>query len=141
MFVFALFNLQGTSFALRFRASLTILAHPIPFVKKFFLLFTNFFFICALCPPPVPRRLSILPDHSPFVKRYFSFSKTILGTLTSPQNHTIIHFTQYRQSVHTRHHFCGKQLQRPHRCLHRGMQRNYVPKDSSAKPPLHVSLV
>ncbi|MBQ9842666.1 MAG: hypothetical protein IJO31_00770, partial [Oscillospiraceae bacterium] len=42
LFVFALFNLQGTSrFALR--RSLLILAHPIQFVKNFFQVFSTFF--------------------------------------------------------------------------------------------------
>jgi len=44
LFVFALFNLQGT-YALRSAVSLIILAHHTNLVKKFFLFFTNFFFV------------------------------------------------------------------------------------------------
>ena len=51
LFVFALFNLQGTA-AFRSRVSLLILARRLPFVKNFFQVFSNFNLFRVVFAPP-----------------------------------------------------------------------------------------
>ena len=82
MFVFALFNLQGTVLAsasgLSHSAeSLFILAQLFPFVKNFFQVFSNFFFSAFCVVLPVLRRSSgnshIIAPILCFVKHFFHY--------------------------------------------------------------------
>ena len=69
-FVFTLFNLQGTGFAVLLRVSFCILSHSISFVKSFFQVFSNFFkvFHASL---RSPSNSVILAHRFPFVKKFF----------------------------------------------------------------------
>ena len=73
LFVFALFNLQGTDFVPRQGAvNSVILARRLSFVKNFFQVLSNFF-QHPLFSRLSPKRFDILPSPGPFVKRFFHF--------------------------------------------------------------------
>ena len=58
-------------------ANFDILAQNFPFVKNFFQVFANFFFV-LLFSVRSPERLDILAYHSVFVKHFFHFFSTFL---------------------------------------------------------------
>jgi len=64
-----LFNLQGTV-AVAFAVSLLILSRSFPFVKNFFLLFSNFFELISY-QAPSSRRLAYISIYTPFCQVVF----------------------------------------------------------------------
>ena len=143
MFVFALFNLQGTVLKLAALAvSLLMLPHPKPFVKNFFSSFFKFFqisFCFVVFTGLSPERLDILPPPPPFVKHYFRLFSKNFGGPFGPPNTGIHIIKECHQLIRNRRLLAYKPQQKFRRCLHHGRQRNYGPADSSASQPLHGS--
>ena len=139
MFVFALFNLQGTVLKLAaFAVSLLILSHQKSFVKNLFRSFSNFFFFCVLA-LGVARALRYIITPYLFCQALFSTFFKIFGGSYEPPNYGNRPIKEYHQSGHIRHHYAYKPQQKYRHCLHRGMRRNYAPAGSSASQLLHAS--
>ena len=99
-----LFNLQGTG---AHTVSLLILTHPNAFVKKFFLLFSKFFFCISAPEASAPKALRILADLPPFVnplfssffKVFFSATFAFFSAVFAGQLHGAMRCGAYHSSV------------------------------------------
>ena len=136
MFVFALFNLQGTDRSTARAESFFSLAQRNLFVKNFFLFLNIFLSVCALFCAPCRKRSCIITDHPPFVNRFLLKNSKIFGASKEAPYLSLSRVIHRLRSGRNRRHFCGRPPRNNRRCLHPGMRRNYAPADSSAAPPL-----
>ena len=141
MFVFALFNLQGTVSSSALAVSLLMLPHSKPFVKNFFQVFSNFFLFCGVSLGFRPSAWIYyhLPLH--LSSTIFDFFQKILEALSGLQVYGNRLITECHRSVHNRHHFACIQQQTFRHCLHPGKRRSYAPAGSSASQLPHGSWV
>ena len=129
MFVFALFNLQGT-FAVRLAANFDILPQAFRFVKYFFQFLKISF--CA------PQRRSDMHYIAATRKSQAKFCQKS-AKKRGPNGPRICIFLlkPCLRSGHSRHRCAYTPQQRHLHCPHPGKQRNYAPADSSAARPPH----
>ena len=136
LFVFALFNLQGTELAGRFAVSLLTLPHLLPFVKNFFQVFSNFFFVVfvRLCSR---KSLAYISRSTYICQALFStFLKNFSHEKIPRLSRGIWGINRYHSAGRSRRHFSYRPLRSSRRYPHRGMQRSYDPAGSSAELPL-----
>ena len=141
MFVFALFNLQGTVSSSALAVSLLMLPHSKPFVKNFFQVFSNFFLFCGVSLGFRPSAWIYyhLPLHLSSI--IFDFFQKILEALSGLQVYGNRLITECHRSGHNRRRFSYKQRQTCRRYPHPGMRRSYAPAGSSASQLPHGSWV
>ena len=142
MFVFALFNLQGTVLsACRSRGELAYVTTFKTICQELFSSFFKFLFVLWCFTGLSPERLDILSPPPPFVKHYFRLFSKNFGGPYGPPIYGNCFITEYHQSGRNRRRFSYKPQQKYLHYPHPGRQRSYAPAGSSASQLPHGSWV